>query len=389
MMIERGLIVVKVLTLSVPGSGHLNPVLPLVEALLTDGHEVVVACGDDPGGVIARSGAEHVPVGSKEMDWFDTFRSRVRGFPGDGLAPERISYYFVPRLFAEIAASDMIDDVLEVGAGFAPDIVLFETYAFAGPLAAEILGVPAVHQLISPMLAHEVMELANDSLSPLWRSFGRDCPGWGGIYRGLTIEISPPSFERLSVPDGESIRLRPAPLPVRYRETSDPPTVYVTLGTSFAAQSQVFRTILEGLEGEDLRIIVTVGLDNDPKELGSVGSNVRVERYIPQSEVLPRCSVVVHHGGSGTMFGALAHGIPQVVVPQGADNFLNAELVAKCGAGLSVLPELLNPTGIRRCVRAVLDDSSFSTSAEKLATEVAAMAGANEVAGELAARFGE
>ena len=111
------------------------------------------------------------------MDWFADLQTRVlHGMPGDGLAPERINHYFVPRLFAEVAAPDMIDDVVAIGRDLGPDLVLFETYAFAGPLAAEVLGVPGVHHLISPMLPHEVLALADDAVSPIWRSFDRFDP---------------------------------------------------------------------------------------------------------------------------------------------------------------------------------------------------------------------
>ena len=321
------------------------------------------------------------------MDWFDILRSRVRGFPGDGLAPERINHYFVPRLFADIAACNMIDDLIEVGRNFGPDVILYETYAFAAPLAAEVLGVPAVHHLISPMLAHEVMDLANDSLSPLWRSFDRHAPGWGGLYRGLTIEVTPHSLEALSVPAGESIALRSAPLPLRPRERSDRAVVYVTLGTFFGGNTHVFRSVLDGLAGEDAEVVVTVGADNDPAGLGRISENVRVERYIPQADLLPRCSAVVHHGGSGTMFGAVAHGVPQVVIPQGADNFVNAKNVERAGVGLSILPGDLRADEVRRRVRAVLDDRSFAEKAAQLERELAAMASADDVAGELATRF--
>ena len=46
------------LVVASPGAGHVNPLLPLVEALLAGGDRVVVSAGDDPGGVVARSGAE-------------------------------------------------------------------------------------------------------------------------------------------------------------------------------------------------------------------------------------------------------------------------------------------------------------------------------------------
>jgi hypothetical protein len=53
----------KVLAVAVPGQGHVNPILRLAAALLAQGHVVAVACGEDPGGVIARSGAVHVKAG--------------------------------------------------------------------------------------------------------------------------------------------------------------------------------------------------------------------------------------------------------------------------------------------------------------------------------------
>ena len=53
--------------------------------------------------------------------------------------------------------------------------------------------------------------------------------------------------------------------------------------------------------------------------LGSLPGNVHVSRVIPQSLLLPRCSAVVSHGGSGTLLAALAHGLPQVCLPQAAD----------------------------------------------------------------------
>src|SRR5580658_560657 len=221
----------KILAVATPGAGHVNPMIPLIEAFLAQGDEVTVAAGEDPGGAVARSGAVFRQAGRGEMEWFADLQARVlHGLPGDGLAPERINHYFVPRLFAEVAAPEMIDEVVAIGRELGPDLVLFETYAFAGPLAAEVLGVPGVHQLISPMLPREVMALADDAVSPIWRSFGCSSPGYGGVYRGITIEITPPSLEGQTMPGGESVAMRPAPLAETGPAPSDPPCVYLTLG---------------------------------------------------------------------------------------------------------------------------------------------------------------
>ena len=377
----------KILAVATPGAGHVNPMMPLIEALLAQGDEVTVAAGEDPGRAVARAGAVFRQAGRGEMAWFSDLQARVlHGLPGDGLAPERINHYFVPRLFAEVAAPDMIDEVVAIGRELGPDFVLFESYALSGPLAAEVLGVPGVHHLISPMLPHEVTALADDAVSPIWRSFDCSSPGYGGLYRGITIEITPPSLEGQTIPGGETLAMRPAPLPATGPAHSDPPCVYMTLGTLFG-NTEVFRTALAGLAGEGVEVVVTVGADNDPAALERVPANARVERYIPQTELLPRCSAIVHHGGSGTMYGALAHGVPQVVLPQGADNFVNGWLIARSGAGVTIGPEDVTPEAVRDAVHLVLEEPSYRDTGRRLAAELAALPEPAEVAHTLRERI--
>lgn len=379
----------KVLAVCVPGAGHINPLLPLIEAFGRQGDRIVVASGSDIASSVERAGAELCPAGQAEQAWFQVLRARVRGFPGDGLTPERIHHYFVPRLFAEVATADMIDDVLACGRTLKPDLVLFETYAFAGPLVAELLGVPAVHHAIGAMLEREVLELANDAVSPLWRSFGVSAPGFAGVYRGITLAICPPALDVLDVPEGERLPLRPAPLPQLPPAVTGRPLVYLTLGTSFNTNLDIFRAVINGLANEPVDVLVTVGADQDPAALGPLPANTRAERFVPQATVLPTCAAVVHHAGSGTMFGALAHGLPQVVIPQGADNFVNASLLERAGIGSSLRPGAVSPENVRAAVRRVLDEPSHRVAARRAAAEIAAMPSADDVAATLRQRFGD
>ena len=61
---------------------------------------------------------------------------------------------------------------------------------------------------------------------------------------------------------------------------------------------------------------MTVGPRGDSSALGPVADSVHAERFLPQHLVLPLVDVVVHHGGTGTMLGALEAGLPQLVLPQ-------------------------------------------------------------------------
>ena len=378
---------VKVLAVSVPAAGHLTPMLPLLRSMVAAGDEVVVATGPALADAVTASGARLHPAGTGMNSWFGRLGTRTRGAPGDGLPPERIEHYFVPRLFAEIAADDMVDGVLEAGRSLRPDLVVFETESFAGPLAAHLLGVPAIHHTIGALLPPDAVELCADAVSPLWRAFDRDAPRDAGLYGGMTITICPPSMEVHPAPSEDVIALRPAPLPTRAPEPSEPPLVYVTLGTMWS-EPAVFRTVLEGLADESVDVLVTVGSGNDPTALDPVPGNARVERYVPQAELLPRCAAVVHHAGAGTMFGSLAHGLPQLALPQAADNFTNAELLGRSGAGRVLRPGEVTTDNVRHAVRLLLEEPGAADAAGKVADEIAAMPSADEVAAELRRRFG-
>lgn len=372
-----------VLVTCIPQSGHERPLVPLVEAFVAGGDRVVVATGPGSCGALANVGAETRTAGDSETTWMARLAERTPGQPGDGIPPGRINHYFLPRLFGEIAAADMVDDVVAIGRATDADLVMFDGSCFAGPLAAAILGVPAVHHMISPQFTGDVVELVNDAVTPLWRRHGLDAPKHAGLYDGTTIQICPPSLEPSWLPGGHGIRMRPAPPPTRPGSRGDgSPLVYVTLGT-FMHNNDVFRTIIEGLVGARVRAVVTVGADNDPAALGPVPDHVRIERFVPQADLLPDCAAVVHHGGCGTMFGSLAHGLPQVVVPQGADNFINADLLRSAGIGETVGPDELSAHAVRSAVSTVLDDATYTVNAQAVAAEMSTMADATTTAGQL------
>ena len=127
----------------------------------------------------------------------------------------------------------------------------------------------------------------------------------------------------------------------------------------------VFRTVLEGLRGDELNVVVTVGNQNDPAAFGPQPANVQIHRFVPQDLVLPECTLAVIHGGAGSTVGALAFGLPLVLVPQGADQFFNTERVVAAGAGIGLPPGQFSADSVRQAVRALLDDEAYRTAARE------------------------
>jgi UDP:flavonoid glycosyltransferase YjiC (YdhE family) len=123
-----------------------------------------------------------------------------------------------------------------------------------------------------------------------------------------------------------------------------------------------------------------------PDELGDVPDNVTVRAWVPQADLLPHVDVVVHHGGSGTTLGALTVGAPQLLLPQGADQFANADAVTAAGAALRLLPDELTADAVAEHTRALLSPGGHSgqrEAARAIADEIARMPSPDDVARRL------
>jgi MGT family glycosyltransferase len=152
--------------------------------------------------------------------------------------------------------------------------------------------------------------------------------------------------------------------------------VYFTLGTVFNLESgDLFARVLAGLRDLPINVIATVGREIDPAEFDPQPANIRIERYIPQTVILPLCAAVVSHGGSGSVIGALAHGLPSVLIPMGADQPLNAARCAALGVGLALDAVAATPEAIRAAVATVLENPGYRAAAERLRDEIAALPG--------------
>ena len=94
---------------------------------------------------------------------------------------------------------------------------------------------------------------------------------------------------------------------------------------------------------------------------------------------LVHSDAVVSHAGSGTFLGALAHGLPQLCLPQAADQFRNAHAGVESGAALKLHPEHATPEAIADAVSTLLADNTFHTNANRIRTEINTMPAPDKV----------
>jgi MGT family glycosyltransferase len=155
---------------------------------------------------------------------------------------------------------------------------------------------------------------------------------------------------------------------------TDRPVVYATLGTVFHLEAgDLLERMIAGLRDLPVTLVVTTGREIDPAAFGPQPAHVRIERYVPQSQLLPRCSLMVSQAGSGGVIGALAHGVPMVLLPIGADQPANAERCAALGVARVLDPVGCSPETVREAAQAVLADPACRSAAARMAREIAAM----------------
>jgi UDP:flavonoid glycosyltransferase YjiC (YdhE family) len=350
----------RVLFTTTPGRGHYLAMAPLAAACLERGHEVRWAT------------AEVACVGLRAQG----FDAVAAGLP-DGVD------FGGAWVFGPARAGPMLERLLPLVREWEPSLLVCDTVETAGPLAAASVGVPHATHSYGSRLPQSVVDQADREMAPLWREHGLEPRPHGGLFDHLYLDIYPRSLQANEVPAGTVVQpVRPAPI-VTPGPNRDAPLVYVTFGTVFGRDLSGHRTVLAGIADLPIRVLVTIGPGADPAALGEQPPNVEIAEFVPQAETLPRAAAVVSHAGSGTFLAALAAGLPQLLLPIGADQFRNAAAGAEAGAAIRIEPDALDAGAVRAALVRLLDEPAYAAAATRLQKEIEAMPAPSDVVPEL------
>jgi UDP:flavonoid glycosyltransferase YjiC (YdhE family) len=376
---------VRILFSSLGSHGHTYPLLPLAIAAREQGHDILYAVDSGFHPTVEKLGFTVVDAG---LSIGDAFRqaNELHGTPEfrrDMLRQTAVDAFgsVLPRAF--------LTDLEPVLQRDKPDLVVFEIVNPGAGLAAMRAGIPAVCHGFGKMDSAMVPEAMSDLLLEYVAELGIQVPhgqhfGLGSPY----LDAFPPSLQDLSyLSDFDRILMRPVPfaesgeLPEWVLE-HEKPLVYLTFGTAFA-NPELLRTAIAGLSGLDAEVLVSSGPLVDPSALTGVPGNVHVLPWVPQADLLAHADLVAHHGGSGTTVAAMTHGVPQLVLPQGADQFRNAELVANSGLGAQLVGEAFTADAAHEAARTLLRNNDVRAANARIAAEIAAMPHPDEVVPKL------
>jgi UDP:flavonoid glycosyltransferase YjiC (YdhE family) len=377
----------RVLFTSIRNTSHFLPLVPFVEACRSRGHEVAVAAPPDLAERVAATGAAFFPFGHPGDEGLRPIWMRLRDASDDELRQ-----IVVGEIFAGACARTALPGLLETTQQWRPSIVVRESQEYASVVATEKLGIPHIRVAITLRSAEaQLLPAAAPAVDAHGRGVGLPPdPSGERMLREPVLTLFPASLE-LPEPELAQVRRFRAG---RKQASSLPewwgarrgPLVYVTLGTVVGGMDvmrSAYRVALDAVSDLPIRVLLTIGADLPLEALGEVPPNAHVERFVPQDDVLPHAAAVLCHGGSGTVLGTLAAGVPLVVAPMFADQPNNAERIAAVGAGLAMPTRAASAEDLRRALTRVLEEESFRIAAQRLAAEIAALPSVDDAALEI------
>ncbi|MFL5352586.1 macrolide family glycosyltransferase [Archangium sp.] len=367
---------------NVPLHGHVNATLPVVRELVNRGEEISYYLTDAFRPQVERAGAR-----------FHRYDSTLEKPGGIGMLPARMP--------AE--SRHVLPQVLEAVRAERPDYVLYDPMCLWGRMIAQLLGIPAI--IFRPTMAMSggpsspyaaflrsrmtqfagAFEQAGKDLAALMQEYGLppiDMRQMMSHAEALNLVCVPrafqpggDTFDERFVFVGPSIQPRGDAGDFPFAHLEGGPALYISLGTVFNNWPEFYRMCFAAFGGTPWRVVLATGHAVNAEQLGPIPDNFLVRPSVPQLEVLERTSVFVTHGGANSLMESFHYGVPVVVIPQMAEQPLNAMRVSELGVGLALEKEAVTVEQLRQSVDRVASEPAFREKVRTMQQEVRASGG--------------
>ncbi|MGF1646443.1 MAG: nucleotide disphospho-sugar-binding domain-containing protein [Kineosporiaceae bacterium] len=373
--------------------------VPVAWALRGEGHDVLVATQPALVDDVVAAGLPVAPVG-RDHDLWRVARlapAGPAGIPALGLGADPTWEYLLGEYrrvvpwWWRLINEPMLADLVDLCRRWRPHLVVWEAVTFAGAVAARACGAAHVRFLFGSDLPGRLRReflrarpvAATDD--PLAQWLDRCAHQFGGsFHEDMTTGQASVTFlpEPLRIPaaDGPLLPVRYVPyngrcvVPGWVLDRPRRPRVGISLGRSSIERLGTYPVrvpdLLEALSALDVEVVATVSAD-DPA--AALPGNARLVGFVPLHALAASCSVVVNHGGPGTMCTTLGTGVPQLVLPGMYDEPLLGDLLTRTGAGLALAPDEWTVERIADFTRRLLTLSAHRDAARALQATAMAM----------------
>lgn len=359
----------RILVVTWDGGGNVPPALGIAAELTRRGHRVRVLGHPQQRAAVAEAGLEFVAY-AHARPWSSSD-------PAPGL---RMLVKYVA-MFTDPGPGEDLRAELERESA---DLVLADCMSLGALRAAQRAGVPTA-TLVHTFHRYMTHGWSRSPIGAIAALRGmRPTRLWNAADRVLVAtdrELDPAGGGRLPSNVCHTGVVQPRPRPA---DRSGRPLVLVSLSTIYyEGQAELLQTILDGLTGLPVRVVVCTGDAVDPSGLRPP-PGAEVHRRADHAELLPMASLVIGHGGHATTMRALTHGVPMIMLPLHSqlDHRMIGEAVAQAGAA-RVLPKTASAQQIRVAVHELLDNGPHRAAACRIGVRLREHDGATKAAAEI------
>ncbi|MEU9132263.1 nucleotide disphospho-sugar-binding domain-containing protein [Kitasatospora sp. NPDC048540] len=311
---------------------HLFPMVPTAQALRAAGHDVLFA-SPKPYDQLRAAGFPIVEIGDggSLRDSFEAVNGGKAGYARPDLAEDQL-LDLAAAAFAH-ASRATVDGLLATASAWEADLLVHDSCLASAQLVAAKLKIPAALQNFGFTSGLDLAARLAGHFTEYYEAHGVGAPA-----ESTPLNIVPAALGG----DPGGLRMRYIPyngggvVPAELLRRSTRPRVAVTLGTVITEVDGVdaIAPLIGAAAEVDADFLLAVG-EADLTHLGPLPANVHPLPWVPLAELLRVCDAVIHHGGSGSTLTGLQAGVPQLLLPQGADNFTVAATLTATGAALS------------------------------------------------------
>ena len=404
----------KILIASIPGSGHLNPLLSVASILKESGHEVSMQVNEDLRFAVEAAGhrfLSEIPNAQTSAGYyFDNYPERMQKSPGMEMTGFDLVHFFARNIAAQSASLKMALYDFQADLILADSIYWGTLPMLVGPRdrrpAIAHLGVSVVNigsgkkipmrpgetpaqrdaelRLRECLILQPTQQAVNAALASLG-CLALPCPILEAMTELPDLYLHP-GIESFEYPDSNSkvqyIGALPTPagqpkLPEWWQQVDRTKRlVLVTQGTVANRDfGQVIAPALVALGGrEDVTIIVTTGGQPVESIPVAIPSNARIASFLPYAQIMPEIDLLITNGGYGTVNMAISHGIPIISAGLTEDKEEVSAHVQWSGAGIDLRTNQATPEAIRHAVDAIFTQSGYRKRAQQLSLEFASHA---------------
>lgn len=342
--------------------GHILPLVPTIQRMRDRGHEVALAA---PGDRVTYLNLDGVQVW--QYPWAPPANPPALPTSPDPTA--RLAW--ATTLSFPHDARGWFEPLLADAQQFRPDLVVSEPVEHAGRVAAAALGVPLVEHGWGFTLSAGTSRAAAAGLSDLYAEAGA-----AAREPDLRVDLGPATIQAVDAEAGVA-RYRYVPWSPPTSLLPRPgklPRVLLTLGTYPHTGAELrLRAAAEAASTLDAELVVVLGNADRGSAHTGWPSGAQVTDWVDLPAESKRCALVIHHAGAGSCWAALAAGVPAIFLPQAADQFRNADLVAAAGAGVVVQPTVQEVPDLQATFAAALHDSSLAAGSRRIRDANAAL----------------